>query len=303
MNHHSIGDGNKRITCPDQYLADQESDVTVVIWDPANIDIPIRVTVLTVEPKDPNEYESARWSVIEKAQAKGIQPQIVGQKAIYSYQEPAKEEGFFMHYSMVGMGNDHFIFSITSPDAKKTSQEFATVSAALEGMIESLVVRKRDEQFDCCLQESEKEAMRKAYSEKMSNLRGEEAWARLQSYYEAALVREPPKDSGKLGWIFGELLRDEVPSFKWRAKIDDYGRDRSLDFGDSKISIFPESMIWKRLDRKEALSLRELSSDTIEAVENLYRKYQEETSNHLDRTVAQAYRASGENSSSSAKDA
>jgi hypothetical protein len=235
--------------------------------------------VITVTPKDPNEYESQRWSVIEKARAQGAQPKIVGDKAVYTYHEPAKEGSYVMQYSTVGMGNDFFIFSITVPLGKETSEEFADVSTIVEEMIESLVVRKKDEQFNCCLQESEKEAIRDARANLIGDTQGDAAWKALQSQYDAALVGQPPKDSGKLGYVFGELLRNEVPSFHWKVKIDEYGRARSLDFADEQISIFPESMIWKRLDRKEAVNLHSLSSDTIEAVENLYRRFQEERAN------------------------
>ena len=267
-----------RVTCPDRYLADQESPQTVVIWDPAHVDIPIRVSVLTVTPKDPNEYESQRWSVIEKARQNSVQPKIFDNKAVYSYREAAKEEGIFMHFSKVGMGNHHFIFSITVSAKDECSSEFRTTQADLESMIESIVERKGDEQFDCALQESEKDAIRDACKALIGNQIGESGWKALQAHYDTALVGEPPTDSGKIGYVLGELLRQEVPAFHWRVKIDEYGRARSLDFEGAQISIFPESMIWKRLDRKEAVNLHELSSDTIEAVEKIYRRYQDEAS-------------------------
>jgi len=272
----SIGDGDKQLTCPGRYLADQETAETVVIWDPEHVDIPIRVSVITVTPKDPNETESMRWSVIEKARASSVQPKIFGNKAVYTYRAPGNEEGFFMHYSKVGMGNNHFIFSITVSAGDESTDAFRAVQNDLETMIESLVERKKDEQFDCCLQESEKAAIRGACTTLVGDQHGDAGWEALQKHYDAALQGEPPKDSGKIGYVFGELLRDEVPSFHWKVKVDEYGHSRSLDFGEAKISIFPESMIWKRLDRKEKVDLRRLASDTIEAVENMYRRYQDE---------------------------
>ena len=281
MKNFSIGDGDKQVTCPDRYVHDDESGGTVVIWDPDHIDIPIRVSVITIRSKDEKEYEAARWYVIEKAQEKSAQLRNVGNKAIYSYRQPAREEGFAMHYFEVGMGNHHFLFSITVSSEDEGSEAFSTINADLEKMIESLVERKKDQQFDCILQESEKEAIRDACGKLIDHLQGEAGWRALQSHYDAAVIGEPPKDSGKIGYVFGELLRQEVPSFHWKVKIDEYGRSRSLDFGEAKISIFPESMIWKRLDRKEEVDLHQLSSDTIEAVENMYRRFQDEAAESL----------------------
>ncbi len=276
MKKFSLGDGDKQCTCPDRYICDQESPDTVVIWNPEHVDIPIRVSVITITPKDSKDYELARWHVIEKAQKKSVQPRILGDKAVYCYREPAHEDGYFMHYFHVGMGNHHFNISITASAEAERTEKFSAIKSDVEGMIESLVERKKDQQFDCCLQESEKEAIRAACRALINDQISEAGWAALQVHYDAALQGEPPEDSGKIGYVFGELLRQEVPSFHWKVKIDDYGRGRSLDFGDAKISIFPESMIWKRLDRKEAVNLKELSLDTIETVENIYRKYQDE---------------------------
>ena len=107
---------------------------------------------------------------------------------------------------------------------------------------------------------------------------GEAAWNLLDSHYSHALATCDSELAGKIGFAFGELLRREVPDFHWKVKIDEYGRSRSLDFGAAKICIFPQDMIHKRINRKENVGIRELSSGTIETVEELYRKYQNERS-------------------------
>jgi len=61
MKYFVIGDGDKRIECPDRYIADFDSDQTVVIWDPDQIEIPIWVTVITVTPKDSADTDLAFW--------------------------------------------------------------------------------------------------------------------------------------------------------------------------------------------------------------------------------------------------
>jgi hypothetical protein len=74
MKNFAIGDGHKRITCPNCYLADWETDGTTILWDAESGNYPVRASVLTVTPKEDNQNDWAFWSVIEKAKEKGIQP-------------------------------------------------------------------------------------------------------------------------------------------------------------------------------------------------------------------------------------
>jgi hypothetical protein len=276
MKSHAIGDGHKRITCPGQYLADEESATTIVIWDPQYVDIPIRVTILTITPKDPKEEDVAYWRAIEKARESGIQPKILKDKAVYAYCKPPNEDGYVLHFFEVGMGNHYSIFSITVAGGEEYSEGLKKVSSDLECMIESLVERKVDEQFDCELQEGEKKRIRDTCQDLLKGQKGAQAWAELHEHYNKALLANDAALGERIGLVFGELLKDEVPSFHWMVKVDEYGRSRSLDFENARISIFPEAMILKRLDRKEMIDFHYLASGTIEAVENLYRKYQSE---------------------------
>lgn len=277
MKNHAIGDGHKRITCPDQYLVDEESDTTIVIWDPEYVDLPIRVTIITITPKDPKEEELAYWRVIEKAREKGTQPKVLKDKTVCAYRKPCNEDAeYLLYFFEVGLGNHHCIFSITVAVAEEHSEGLKKISSDLERMIESLVERKKDEQFDCELQEGEKKRIQDTSQELLQGQKGKHAWEALQEHYNKALRANDAALGERVGLVFGELLKDEVPSFHWMVKVDEYGRSRSLDFENARISIFPEAMILKRLDRKELIDFHDLSSGTIEAVENLYRKYQTE---------------------------
>jgi hypothetical protein len=270
----AIGDGQKKITCPNRYLADEESSTTIVIWDPANRDMPIRVTVITVVPKDSKEEESGYWSVINEARKKSAQPQIFQNKAVYEFQQLSGEPGYRLHFFQVGMGNHTALFSITVAAAVEQTCAFTDLRADLIAMIESLVERKPDEQFDCNLELCEEKRIQAARDSLLGEHTGDEGWKILNDHYKRALDAKDNDLGAQIGLAFGELLRHEVPTLYWKVKIDEYGRARSLDLRDEKISIFPEAMILKRLDRGEVVDFADLSSGTIDAIEDLYRKYQ-----------------------------
>jgi Domain of unknown function (DUF3806) len=272
MKYFAIGDGDKRIECADRYLADLESDQTVVIWDPDQIDIPIRVTAITVTPKDPADIDIAFWGTINKAKEKGSSATVVGDKAIYYYREHNSGNDHALHFYEVGMGCHYSIFSITVDLPQESSPEFQCVTSDLESMISTLEERAEEQQFSSSLLQSDMEFIDAAIAEMLPSGPNEAAFDSLQQALDQAMLNDDSNLAAKVGIAFGDLLKDQLPSFSWAVKTDDWGRARSLDLGDTHISIFPEAMILKRLERKEKLNLREFSEDTIATVEKLFRE-------------------------------
>lgn len=276
MKHFAIGDGHKRITTPDRYRADRESDQTTVLWDPEHVEIPIRVSVITVVPKDKTDEDLAFWRTIEKAQKNNSKPRVDGKNAIFAYREPSSEADDFLHFYEVGLGNHFCIFSITVAESEEHSTAFADVRADLEEMIHTLVERGEGEQFTCGLLECEFERIDESVSSLLRNDLDDSSWTALQKAFDRAFDDRNEELAGRVGLAFGEMIRSEIPSLSWSAKIDDYGSARALDLAESGISIFPEDMILKRFDRDERLDLRQFFSDTVDTMERIFREHQEE---------------------------
>ena len=57
MKQFLIGDGHKRISCPDAYLADTEDTETTVIWHPEHHEIPMWNSIA----KPGNAVASPAW--------------------------------------------------------------------------------------------------------------------------------------------------------------------------------------------------------------------------------------------------
>jgi hypothetical protein len=278
MKHFAIGDGNKRITCEGRYFADRESDDTTVIWDPDHADIPIRATVITIVPKDKSETEIGYWRVIEKAREQGRQPKVQGNKSIHSYSEPSQDPGDVLYFYEVGFGNNICFFSVTLSEAKESSPGFRHIQSDLESMLQTLVERGEEEQFQCELLVCELDRIQESVKTLLSSQIDETSFAALQKHLDRSLEIRDENLAGMVGLVFGELMRHEVPSFSWVVLVDDYGSCRALAFGDSGIIIFPEDMILKRFDKGEHLELEKFASDALDTAEGLYRKYQQAAS-------------------------
>jgi hypothetical protein len=274
MKQFAIGDGNKRISTPDCYRADNESDEITVFWDPAHPDLPIRVSVITITPNDQTEKDMAFWQVIQKAKDNDCKPRAEGNKAIYIYQEAGEGDDVLTFYE-VGMANHFCIFSITADARFLGTDLFAEAQTSVESMIHTLVERAADEQFTCHFLECEAEKVASAVRKLLPEGICDSSWESLQINFDRAMADRDESLAAEIGLAFGEMMRGEIPSLSWVTKIDDYGRAMALDLGDSGISIFPEDMILKRFDRSEYIRLTEFASDTVETMEELFRKARE----------------------------
>ncbi len=272
MKFFAIGDGNKRISCPDRYCADLDGGDMTKIWDPAMVEMPIRVMVLTIKPKGKEERDAAFRYVARQAREAGREPVIFDQVAVFSRgRKPSPESGYVLHFWEAGFGNHVAIFSLTVSESMDGSAEFQRIENDLSGMMQSLVERRAQEQFASALLERNHRSIQEALHLLNGSGAGDE-WAVLQQGYDAALASSDRILATEVGLVLGELMRREVPSLAWSVKTGVWGRSLALDLGDTGAANFPIDMVLQRFDRNEEVSLRELAGYAYDALEERLRK-------------------------------
>lgn len=276
MKQFAIGDGHKLINCPDRYLGDFESDDAFVIWDPDNPDTVVRATVFTVEPKDTSDFDAGYWCTIKSANEKGIKPQVVAESALFWERIVSEEEGSVFHFCEVGMKNHKILFSLAAPIADEKTPEFERARNDLVGMIESLTIRSDDESFTASLLEFDKEMIDSSLGEVLGETQIESAIPILEERFVEAKQSSDLELATKIGIVFGEVIRNQIPSFQWARTIDELGADRSLVLEGTSITLFPESSIIKRVESQDEVTIAELMNGILDAVEDMYRDHHSE---------------------------
>lgn len=272
MKFFAIGDGHKRVSLPDRYETEITPDGTSIFWAPeTDGDIPIRVSVLTIESKDKNENEAAFWAVIHKANREKNEPTVVDDKAIFQQREFLKEENEINYFYEIGMGNCLIVVSVSVEEKIEQSADFQKVRDEVDAMIATIEQREDDHPFICELPGSDFDEIAEAVEELLPTGLKDSSWDSLQKHYDESLQNQNLQLAGKVGLTFGEMIKKDIPGFNWYLTIDDWGCARSLNFEESGISIFPENMIIKRVDDDHAIDLKEFASDTIETVEEILR--------------------------------
>lgn len=189
-----IGDGMKSISVSDCYFAElDENSGTLLLYNPETNNIWIRISVITVEPKDKTENPMFDYN-INLAKEQGKEIEIAGDKS-YFYEFLQSEEEL-----------DDFH---ESGKTLKTIQKF--------------------------LDEEKYRA---------------ENTAELQS----------------LGIAFGDYIQYKYPNFQWSILHDQYGRDFCLVYGKTTITIFPQTMISKRVEDGEKFNVESLLKGILKTV-------------------------------------
>ena len=179
MKNYAIGDGHKRITCPDDFLADDESEDTVVIWDPQEPEMPIRITILTFSHPHKDVSRLAFDRVINGAREKGAEARIAGDKAVHAYQKISSDGHSVNRFHEVGFANHLCLFTLTVPLKRVGSVLMKRIEAELEAMVATLTERAAGVQFSCELMEGDKQLIWEADREVLKFSRDENAWELL----------------------------------------------------------------------------------------------------------------------------
>ena len=75
-----------------------------------------------------------------------------------------------------------------------------------------------------------------------------------------------------LGIAFGDYIQYKYPNFQWSILHDEYGRDFCLNYAKTTITIFPQTMISKRVEDAEEINIESLLSGVLRIVKEINEK-------------------------------
>lgn len=72
-----------------------------------------------------------------------------------------------------------------------------------------------------------------------------------------------------LGCVLGRIMVDNIPGLDWALVEDEYGADMCLRYADTSLCVFPLTMIAKRIERREEVSVAQLYEQTRAHIERV----------------------------------
>ena len=73
-----------------------------------------------------------------------------------------------------------------------------------------------------------------------------------------ALDREATYSLQALGIAFGKVFVNQNENYDWWMVEDEYGRDPSIQYKETSIRVFPQTMISKRVEDDQTVNVREM---------------------------------------------
>lgn len=272
-----IGDGLKSIKVSSNYFSDAEDDRTIILYDPEIDFAEIRISVITVEPKDSTDLQAMFNRVIELANEKGIQVNVEDEKSYYQYAEENREDGLMIFYYEVGFLNHLIIISITTSAeyCQNNEENIESVLSDIASFIPSIQEINLSNQNIFEPKYGDIDTINQIIA-KILNINEDEIDAFHSSDKTICLIQQMLDDKiftaentyelQSLGIALGDYIQYKHSDFHWGVVRDEYGRDFCLQFKTFAITVFPMTMISKRIEDGELVNVAELANGLVDKV-------------------------------------
>ncbi|SEQ97940.1 DUF3806 domain-containing protein [Epilithonimonas lactis] len=275
-----IGDGLKSIKVSSNYFAERENDGTVILYDPEIDFAEIRVSVITVEPKDNSDLQAMYRRVIELAKEKEIEINIIDEKSYYSYVEQNQKDGLTIFYFEVGYLNHLIIISVTTNAeyAQNNEENVENVLSDINSFISTIKETNLESQniFEPIYSDIDdiNERIKKILNiseDEIDNYHNTDKTIPLiqKIINENTFQADNIYELQSLGIALGDYISHKNNDFHWAVVRDEYGRDICLQYKTLALTIFPLTMISKRIEDGENVNVSELYSNLLHKINEL----------------------------------
>jgi len=275
-----IGDGLKSIKVSNNYYADLENDRTLILYDPEVDFAEIRISTITVEPNDSADLQAMFNRVIEEANEKGSKLTVENDKSYYHYAEENHEEGLMMFYFEVGYQNHLIIISVTTSEeyCQNNEESIENLLSEIAGFIASIeeinlenqnIFEPRYSDFDDINQRIS-QILNINEEEIDTYHRSDKTMSFIQKMIDEKVFQmENTYELHSLGIALGDYIQYKNNDFHWAVIRDEYGRDICLQYKTLALTIFPMTMISKRVEDGDNINVAELVSNLLEKINEL----------------------------------
>jgi hypothetical protein len=273
----ALADGSLLLDLPSDYSVELEEDGTVCAFPSDQPEIlALRFSVLTVSHKDGNLPDLAA-DLLAGAKNEGYSAESVGDKAWYHEDQDSEQDGvpLWIRFWYIGYKNHKLIISLCCGAVDKAHKQIKSTIAQMPHVIVS--ARQRNEKSSLTYLElralDEQRAVIQetfvsnfgAYS--LPRLRSD--LAALQSLVDSVTWSpEQEYEWSCAGVVFGDVIALEL-GLEWIAQCDEYGVEPALNLKETSITLFPRSMLIKRVEKGEQPDLAHLFEMLAKNIEEL----------------------------------
>ena len=275
-----IGDGLKSIKVASNYYSDWENDQkTVILYKGEDNEPEIRISVISVEPKDAsNTNNNAYHSVVQSGEEKGYPVTKIEDKSYYTHSEesPSGDSTIVIYFYKIGYRYNFVILSVTVLSEDKDSPRLQATLREIESFIPSIneisleeatifepkytdfasineriasTLEIKEDDIDNCHETD-------ATLSKIQQLLDKKKYTPEQTY-----------ELQSLGLALGDYLQYKDEHLHWAVVRDGYGRDLCLQHKSTALTVFPMTMLSKRIEDGEEVVVKSLVNGLFNIIE------------------------------------
>lgn len=271
-----IGDGCKAIKVPSKYFSEWEGEHSVVLYTAEENEPIIRISVISIQSDDSRGVDQPYQTVIEKGLNVGYEVKDYGDRSYYNYRKDSIEEGLAICYYEIGVLGNFVILSVVC------SLDEADNIVSIHDEIEQMILTIEELSLDVT------NLFEPKYSDivTINNIVGEVLKIEEDkidefhnSYTTLKLIQDILDKKGylvnqesilsSLGFVLGDFIQFINGDYRWVVARDNFGRDLALQYKNYSITLFPVTMILKRIENGEEIIISDLINSIFSEIENI----------------------------------
>lgn len=280
----AVADGSLILPLPEGCDFGTEEDGTIwAVLDDAPDLLTLRISSLTAEAKSPEESRKLDFTVetVERAKELGAEISRAGEKAWYHLDEQTEHDGrpLWMRFWWMGYRNSKVVLSLTCDQASQNDFRVRAVATRIPELLAAATAR--GEKSTPTTQDSRILDDQRALVAEMLQSRYD-AYSLPQLRSDLPILQQLVDDRvygpeqeyewSCVGVVFGDVLAREL-DLHWIIQLDEYGLEPALRYQETSITLFPRSMLLKRVERGEWPNLEELLDGLSDVIERGKREW------------------------------
>ena len=276
-----IGDGLKSIKMPSKYYSELEQGDTLLLYNPDNDMAWIRITVITVEPKDKDAENAMYQYIIDKGRKEERNIVTTNDKSYFVTKELSEQNGekLIVNTFEIGYKCHFIIISVTTLSENEYTTDYEQILSEVSHSISTIneVSLEKSNLFELTYSDY------KNIWKRVSDILGVEE-DEIEKCHEKGTTIEilqkilndekyKSTDSFELqslGIVLGDYLQYKYSNdYHWIIVRDEYGRDFALQYKNYLINLFPMTMISKRIEDGKKVIVAELIEGIMDTVERM----------------------------------
>ena len=276
-----IGDGLKSIKVASNYYCDWEDKETIILYKGEENEPEIRISVISVIPKEESDANNAYHSVIKNGEKEGYSVTKIEDKSYYTSSEERQSEDIVLHFYEIGYKCNFVILSVTASLEDKDSPQLQAALREIESFIPSIneISLKESTIFEPKYTDftSINERIANILDVKQDDIddyhEADTTLSKIQSILdEKKYTSEQTRELQSLGLALGDYLQYKDENLHWAVLRDEYGRDLCLQYKNTALTVFPMTMLSKRVEDGEEVVVTAL----VKGLFNILEKHSKE---------------------------